>query len=131
MRNAFNSLKRDTFLPVTLVGTPGLYSLLWRDYSSPTRLFFGEEGFALLKRQRSPGILTGSVKIWLWLLSEAMRSVISQPVLRGFRGSGDSGGSRATTNPSLCSGGKFLFHERFYYACFDFEDFNVLVFLRK
>ena len=27
------------------VRTPGLYSLLWQAYSSPTRLFFGEEGF--------------------------------------------------------------------------------------
>ena len=28
------------------VRTPGLYILLWQAYSSPTRLFFGEEGFA-------------------------------------------------------------------------------------
>ena len=28
------------------VRTPGLYNLLWQAYSSPTRLFFGEEGFA-------------------------------------------------------------------------------------
>ena len=44
MRNAFNSLRRDSFLSVARVRTPGLYSLLWQAYSSPTRLFFGEEG---------------------------------------------------------------------------------------
>ena len=46
MRNAFNSLRRDSFLSVARVRTPGLYSLLWQAYSSQTRLFFGEEGFA-------------------------------------------------------------------------------------
>ena len=47
IRNAFNSLRRDSFLSaVARVRTPGLYSLLWQAYSSPTRLFFGEEGFA-------------------------------------------------------------------------------------
>ena len=46
MRNAFNSLRSDFFLSVARVRTPGLYSLLWQAYSSPTRLFFGEEGFA-------------------------------------------------------------------------------------
>ena len=46
MRNAFNSLRRDSFLSVARVRTPGLYSLLWQAYSSHTRLFFGEEGFA-------------------------------------------------------------------------------------
>ena len=45
MRNEFNSLRRDSFLSVALVGTPGPYNLLWQAYSSPTRLFFGEEGF--------------------------------------------------------------------------------------
>ena len=46
MGNAFNSLRRDTFLSVTRVRTPGLYKLLWQAYSFPTRLFLGEEGFA-------------------------------------------------------------------------------------
>ena len=46
MSNAFNSLRRDSFLYVARVRTPGLYSFLWHAYSSPTRLFFGEEGFA-------------------------------------------------------------------------------------
>ena len=46
MRNAFNSLRRDSFLSVARVRTPGLYNLLWQAYSSPTRLFFGDEGFA-------------------------------------------------------------------------------------
>ena len=45
MRNAFNSLRRDSFLSVARVRTCGLYNLLWQAYSSPTRLFFGEEGF--------------------------------------------------------------------------------------
>ena len=46
MINALNSLRRDSFLPVARVRTPGLYNLLWQAYSSPTRLFFGEAGFA-------------------------------------------------------------------------------------
>ena len=46
MLNAFKSLRRDSFLSVARVRTPGLYNLLWQAYSSPTRLFFGEEGFA-------------------------------------------------------------------------------------
>ena len=46
MSNDFISLRRDSFLSVAHVRTPGLYSLLWQVYSSPTRLFFGEEGFA-------------------------------------------------------------------------------------
>ena len=46
MRNAFNSLRRDSFLSVARVRTPGLYNLLWQAYSFTTRLFFGEEGFA-------------------------------------------------------------------------------------
>ena len=46
MRNVFNCLRRDSFLSVARVRTPGLYSLLWQAYSSPTRLFFGEDGFA-------------------------------------------------------------------------------------
>ena len=37
MHNAFNSLRRDSFLSVARVRTPGLYSLLWQAYSSPTR----------------------------------------------------------------------------------------------
>ena len=46
MHSAFNSLRRDSFLSVARVRTPGLYNLLWQAYSSPTRLFFGEEEFA-------------------------------------------------------------------------------------
>ena len=47
MRNTyFNSLRRDSFLSVSRVSTPGLYNLLRQAYSSLTRLFFGEEGFA-------------------------------------------------------------------------------------
>ena len=43
---AFNILRRYSFLSVVRVRTPGLYSHLWQAYSSPNRLFFGEEGFA-------------------------------------------------------------------------------------
>ena len=46
MHNAFNSLRRDSFLSVARVRTPGLYSLLWQAYSSQTRSFFGEDEFA-------------------------------------------------------------------------------------
>ena len=46
MRNPFNSLRRDSFLSVAHIRTPGFYSLLWQAYSSPTRLFFGEEFFS-------------------------------------------------------------------------------------
>ena len=46
MRNAFTSLRRDSFLSVARIRTPGLYSLLWQAYYSPTRLFFDHEGFA-------------------------------------------------------------------------------------
>ena len=46
MRNAFNSPRKDSFLSVARVRTPCLYNLLWQAYSSPTRLFFGEKGFA-------------------------------------------------------------------------------------
>ena len=47
MRTAFNSLRRDLFLSVARVRTPGLNNLLWQGYSSPTRLFVGEERIAL------------------------------------------------------------------------------------
>ena len=44
MRNEFNRLRRDSFLFVARVRTPGLYSLLWQAYSSPTRLIFVKDG---------------------------------------------------------------------------------------
>ena len=44
MRNAFNSLRRDKVLAVARSREAGLYRLLWQAYSSPTKLFFGEEG---------------------------------------------------------------------------------------
>ena len=47
MHNAFNSLRRDSFLSMSRVRQPGLYSLLWQAYSSPTRLFLGEEGMGI------------------------------------------------------------------------------------
>ena len=50
-RNAFNNLRRDSFLSVTRVRIPGLYNLLWQAYSSPTRLFFVRKG--LPQRQAS------------------------------------------------------------------------------
>ena len=40
-------MRNCSFLSVARVRKPGLYSLLWQAYSSPTRLVFGEEGFAL------------------------------------------------------------------------------------
>ena len=43
MRNAFNSLRRDTFLRVAQVRAQGLYSLLWQVYSNSSALFFGED----------------------------------------------------------------------------------------
>ena len=77
MRNAFNSLRRDSFLSVARVRTPGLYNLLWQAYSSPTRLFlFGEEGFA-----SETGIQQGdSIGPALFALSvdEAARGVQSE-----------------------------------------------------
>ena len=45
MHNTFNSLRRESFLSVALVRTPGLYSLLWQAYSSQTRSFFREDEF--------------------------------------------------------------------------------------
>ena len=55
MCNAFNSLRRDSFLSVARVRTPGLYSLLWQAYSSPSRLFFGKEGLICLGDGHSAG----------------------------------------------------------------------------
>lgn len=46
MCNAFNCLRRDSFLSVARSRASGLYRLLWQAYSSPSRLFFGEEGFS-------------------------------------------------------------------------------------
>ena len=43
MKNAFNCLRRDTFLTVIRNRVPELYKLLWQAYSSPSALFFGEE----------------------------------------------------------------------------------------
>ena len=44
-RHTFNSLRRDSFLSVATVRTPGFLSLLWQAYSSQTRSFFGEDEF--------------------------------------------------------------------------------------
>ncbi|WP_240543054.1 hypothetical protein, partial [Solihabitans fulvus] len=46
MRNAFNTLRRDSFLSVARTRFPGIYKPLWQAYPSPSRLFFGEEGLA-------------------------------------------------------------------------------------
>ena len=76
MRNAFNSLRRDSFLSVARVRTPGLYSLLWQAYSSPTRLFFGEERFA-----SETGIQQGEPigpALFALLVDEAARGVQSE-----------------------------------------------------
>ena len=45
MSNAFNCLRRDSFLSVARARLPSLYGLLWQAYSSPSKLFFGEDGF--------------------------------------------------------------------------------------
>ena len=88
LRNAFNSLRRDSFLSVARVRTPGLYSLLWQAYSSQTRLFFGEEEFAsetdiqrepqldlpsLLYRLMKQSGLSKMCGIWTMLPSETPR----------------------------------------------------------
>ena len=75
-RNAFNSLRKDSFLFVARVRTPGLYNLLWQAYSSATRLFFGEAGFA-----SETGIQQGDpIRPALFALSvdEAARGVQSE-----------------------------------------------------
>ena len=43
MRNAFNSLRRNTFLRVARVRAQELYSLLWQAYPNSSALFFGED----------------------------------------------------------------------------------------
>ena len=56
-----------------------LQSKRWECMVSPLESSWGQKVAALLRRQGSPGRLTGSVKTWLLLYSEAMRSVFSQP----------------------------------------------------
>ena len=43
MRNAFNCLRRDTFLTVARSRAPGVFKLLWQAYSEPSALFYGGE----------------------------------------------------------------------------------------
>ena len=43
MRNAFNCLRRDSFLSVARGRAAGLYRLLWQAYSEPSSLFFGKD----------------------------------------------------------------------------------------
>ena len=43
MRNAFNCLRRDSFLSVARSRAAGLYGLLWQAYSEPSSLFFGKD----------------------------------------------------------------------------------------
>ena len=40
-------------------------------------------------------------------------------------------GSRALPNLSLCSLGNFLFHDRFYYPCYDFVEVLIISFFRE
>ena len=42
MRNAFNSIRRDTILSVARERIPRLYPLLWQAYARPSALLFGE-----------------------------------------------------------------------------------------
>ena len=55
------------------------------------------------------------------LYNEAMRSVFSQKLGRGFRGSGES----RSTQPLTLFLREFLFHERFYFPCFNYEVFII------
>ena len=41
MKNAFNTVRRDSFLRVVRERAPGLYRLLWQAYSEPTPLYYG------------------------------------------------------------------------------------------
>jgi len=43
MKNAFNCLRRDTFLTVIRNRVPELFRFMWQAYSSSSALFFGEE----------------------------------------------------------------------------------------
>ena len=42
MRNAFNTIRRDTFLTEARERIPTLYPLLWQAYAKPTALLFGD-----------------------------------------------------------------------------------------
>ena len=54
MRNAFNCIRRDTFLTAARNRAPGAFRLLWQAYSQPTDLYYGEEVL-----QSSTGIQQG------------------------------------------------------------------------
>ena len=54
MKNAFNTIRRDTFLRVVRERAPGLYPLLWQAYSEPTPLYYGT-----VKMQSATGLQQG------------------------------------------------------------------------
>ena len=67
-------------------------------YGESTGVIMRAIGRRLVEATGEPGRLTGSVKTWLLLFSEAMRSVFSQPVGRGFRGSGEPSSTQPLTS---------------------------------
>ena len=85
MHNTFNSLRRESFISVARVRTPGLCSLLWQVYSSQTRSFFGEEEFA-----SETGIQQGATigpAFFALSVDEAARGVQSELNVRYFNDS--------------------------------------------
>ena len=67
-------------------------------YGESTGVIIKGNRRCLIEATGDPGRLTGSVKTWLLLFSEAMRSVFSQPVGRGFRGSGEQSSTQPLTS---------------------------------
>ena len=72
-RHTFNSLRRDSFLSVATVRTPGIYSPLWEAYSSQTRSFFGEDEFV-----SDTGLSTIGPAFFALSVDEAVRGVKSE-----------------------------------------------------
>ena len=54
MQNAFNTVRRDSFLRVVRERAPGLYRLLWQAYHEPTPLYYGK-----VKIQSATGLQQG------------------------------------------------------------------------
>ena len=94
MHNTFNSLRRESFLSVARVRTPGLYSLLWQAYSSQTRSFeeFASETgiqqrapivppfFALSVDEAARGVQS-ELNVWYF---DDMTMLLSKTNRRGF-----------------------------------------------
>ena len=100
MRNSFNCLRKYSFLSVARVRTPGFYNLLWQASSSPTRLFFSEQGdtigpalFALSVDEAAQGVQS---EINLWYLDDATLGDLQR---QWSLGGGTSGGASLPDNP--------------------------------